>query len=60
MFELRWLVRARSDGPEKILQYRIKYDSTVRAGHTNINVGRHNPYLIWSEWMDVQEVNDAD
>jgi hypothetical protein len=57
MFELRWYVRPGWDGPEKVLQYRVKYDPTVRAqGHTNVNVGRFNPYLEWSEWKDVPEV----
>lgn len=55
-FELRWLIQHN----HKILQYRYKYDPTVRAeGHTNINVGRYNPYLEWSEWKDVEEVRDA-
>jgi hypothetical protein len=57
MFELRWLVRPGWDGPERVLQYRQKYDPTVKVeGHTNVNVGRFNPYLEWSEWTDVPEV----
>jgi hypothetical protein len=55
-FELRWVVQqdfVGISGP-KILQYREKYDPTVKVqGHTNINVGRFNPYLEWSEWKDV-------
>ena len=60
MVELRWLVRPGWDGPEKVLQYRVKYDPTIRAGmHFNINAGMmtgFNPELIWSEWKDVPEV----
>lgn len=58
-FEIRWLIQHN----HKILQYRIKYDPTVRAGGPGIlNTGMmtgFNPELIWSEWKDVPEVNDA-
>lgn len=58
-FELRWLVTRAFTTPT--LQYRQKYDPTVKVqGHTNINVGRFNPYLEWSEWMNVPTVTKED
>ena len=56
MFELRWVVQQDFIGFKgpKILQYRQKYDPTVKEeGHSNINAGRFNQYLEWSEWKDV-------
>lgn len=63
MFELRWLIDnnwsdPNNEGPKRVLQFRIKRDPSVREGSININVGRFNPYLEWSEWMDVPEVHN--
>jgi hypothetical protein len=57
MIELRWLAQHSFTAPT--LQYRQKYDPTAREGHTNINVGRFNPYLEWSEWKDVPIVVES-
>lgn len=56
MIELRWYVRAGWDGPERILQYRMKRDVTVWAGMpTQEQIAEHANYQ-WSEWTDVPEV----
>lgn len=58
-FELRWFKpKEESSGSDYLkLQYRVKYDPTMRAGaRTNINAGLmtgFNPELIWSEWKSV-------
>lgn len=60
MIELRWLIRQGWDGPEKVLQYRQKVDTTIRAGigwsPTEI---MNTQKMQWSEWSNVPEVKDV-
>ena len=62
MIEMRWLVRAGWDGPERVLQYRQQIDVTIRAGGAgtwdNASLAR-TANLQWSEWRDVPEVADG-
>jgi hypothetical protein len=65
--ELRWLNRKTGktlqnehgfyyDETVKILQFRQYYDKTIYAG-----MGPHGDFLkqmIWSDWIDVKEVNE--
>lgn len=64
-FELRWFHRKTGaqamnewgfyyDETVRVLQYRTYYDATIYAG-----IGPHGDFLkqmIWSEWVDVPEV----
>jgi hypothetical protein len=56
MIEIRWLVRAGWDGPERILQSRQKIDMTVYAGNGPFADSLKN--MQWSEWKDVPVVKD--
>lgn len=60
MIELRWLIRQGWDGPEKVLQYRQKVDTAIRAGTgwspTEI---MNTQKMQWSEWTNVPEVKDV-
>ena len=56
MIEIRWLVRAGWDGPERILQFRQKIDMTVYAGNGPFADSLKN--MQWSEWKDVPVVKD--
>lgn len=56
MIEMRWLVRPGWDGPEKVLQYRQKYDATIYS-----SIGPNGDFLkemVWSDWKDVPTVED--
>jgi hypothetical protein len=56
MIELRWCVRPGWDGPEKVLQYRQKQDTTI-YGSIKPN-GDFLKELTWSDWKDVPTVED--
>lgn len=60
MFELRWFKpKEESTGSDYLkLQYRVKYDPTIRAGGPGLNINAglmtgFNPELVWSEWKSV-------
>lgn len=60
MIELRWLIRQGWDGPEKVLQYRQKVDTTIRAGtNWTLPETRITTNMQWSNWTDVPEVKDV-
>lgn len=56
MTELRWLIRPGWDGPEKILQYRQKYDATIYSSIAPN--GDYPKEMVWSDWKDVPVVID--
>lgn len=60
MIEMRWYVPA--DG-HRVLQYRQKIDTTVRAGGAGTwdaaSIARTADYQ-WSEWKDVPEYVERD
>lgn len=58
MINLRWLVKPNGN---RVLQYRQKYDTTVRAGMSfdQVEILKTANYQ-WSEWMDVPLVNEKD
>jgi hypothetical protein len=58
-YELRWLIRQGWDGPEKVLQFRSKQDTTVWAGMPTQEQIRAGANYQWSKWIDVPEVKDA-
>jgi hypothetical protein len=58
MMELRYLVRGGWDGPEKVLQYRAKYDTTVWAGMPTAEQVSAKANYQWTPWMDVPTVKD--
>ena len=57
MYELRYLVRNGYDGPEKVLQYRTQSEVTDYST-TTIN-GSFTKKREWTEWQDVQTVNET-
>ena len=57
MYELRYLVRNSYDGPEKVLQYRTQSEVTDYST-TTIN-GSFTKKREWTEWQDVQTVNET-
>ena len=57
MYELRYLVRNGWDGPEKVLQYRTQSEVTDYST-TTIN-GSFTKKREWTEWQDVQTVNET-
>ena len=57
MINLRWVI---DDKGGKRLQYRQKYDVTVRAGMWNPLEELKTAKFEWSEWMDVPVVNEKD
>lgn len=61
MIELRWITRKPanySTGWERVLQYRQKVDTTIRAGlWIEIDKMKDANYQ-WSEWIDVPEVKE--
>jgi hypothetical protein len=59
MVELRWLIRAGWDGPEKVLQARYKRDVTVWAGTPTQEQIRAMANYQWTEWIDVPEVSNV-
>lgn len=51
--KLRWVIKP---GDRRVLQYAVKYDTTVRAGMwDNENIVKTANYQ-WSDWIDVPEV----
>lgn len=58
MTELRWFVRPGWDGPEQILQYRVKQDVTVWAGTPTHDQRVAMANYQWSPWIDVPVVED--
>ena len=58
MIELRYLVRPGWDGPEKVLQYRSKYDTTIWATRPTPEQRNTFANYQWSEWADVPTVED--
>ena len=60
MVEMRWLVRAGWDGPEKVLQMRQKYDATIRAGMFTAEEIARTASWAWSDWKDVPVVKESD
>jgi hypothetical protein len=60
MVELRWLVRAGWDGPEKFLQMRQQYDKTIRAGMFSHEDIQRTASMAWSEWKDVPVVKESE
>ena len=57
--EMRWLVRPGWDGPEKVLQYRVKVDVNVWAGMpTQEQIQKHANYQ-WTPWTDVPVIEDV-
>ena len=59
MFELRWRIRPGWDGPEKVLQFRVKRDVNVWAGMPTQEQVRVMANYQWSEWQDVPEFDDT-
>lgn len=64
MFELRWVIRHGWDGPERVLQYRVKEDRTIRAelpGNEMIWRGSYPSMSTpqWSPWIDVPTVDQT-
>lgn len=57
MVNLRWVVKPHG---ERVLQYRQKYDTTVRAGMFNALEELKTANYQWSEWMDVPVVQEKD
>ena len=57
MYELRYFVRNGLDGPEKVLQYRTQSEVTDYST-TTIN-GSFTKKREWTEWQDVQTVNET-
>jgi hypothetical protein len=57
MYELRYLVRTSWDGPEKVLQYRTQFEVTDYST-TTLN-GSFTKKREWTEWQDVQTVNET-
>ena len=58
MIEMRWLVKQYMHGDERVLQYRQKYDVTIRGGAgtwTDDAIAR-TAHWKWSEWRDVPEI----
>ena len=56
MYELRYLIRKGSDGPEKVLQYRTQVEVTDYTGTTTN--GSFIKKREWSDWKDVPTVKD--
>jgi hypothetical protein len=54
---LRWLVDEKGN---RRLQYRQKYDVTIRAGMFSPLEELKTAKYEWSEWMDVPSVNEKD
>ena len=59
MFELRWRIRNGWDGPEKVLEYRVKQDVTVWAGMPTQEQINACANYQWSNWKEVPEVDDT-
>ena len=57
MYELRYLVRSGLNGPEKVLQYRTQLEVTDYSGTTTN--GSFTKKREWTEWQDVQTVNET-
>lgn len=60
MYEFRWLIRYAWDGPEKVLQYRVKEDRTIRAQLPGTEANWRGPTMEtsqWSAWIDVPTVD---
>ena len=57
MYELRYLVRTSWDGPEKVLQYRTQFEVTDYS--TTTIQGSFTKKREWTEWQDVQTVNET-
>ncbi len=54
--QMRWL----KNHGRTVLQYRVKYDTTVRAGMwDNENIVKTAKYE-WSDWLDVPTVDQQD
>ena len=65
MVQLRWykvsqMLRGSELHDTKKLQYRVKCDTTVRAGMFSPLEELKTANYQWSEWMDVPEVWDVD
>ena len=55
MIELRWYS---TDNKPKTLQYRLRIDTTVRAGMwKNEDIVKTANYQ-WTQWMDVPEIKE--
>lgn len=52
MIELRWY----DTGEHKVLQYRQKIDSPIRAGMWDPIEAANTAQFVWSEWIDVPTV----
>jgi len=57
MVQMRWY---KTMEVSKKLQYRVKYDTTVRARMFSPLEELKTANYQWSEWMDVTEVWDVD
>jgi hypothetical protein len=57
-FEMRWLVTADWDGPEKILQYRYEREITDYST-TNPRTGSFLIRKELSEWINVETVDEV-
>ena len=56
MMELRWAIVPGWDGPEKQLQYRVKYDATIRAAVAGM-WSNEDISQTATDWINVPEVN---
>jgi len=57
-FEMRWLVTAGWDGPEKILQYRYEREITDYS-ITNPRTGSFVVRTELTEWINVETVDEV-
>lgn len=57
-FEMRWLITAGWDGPEKILQYRYQTEVTDYGAH-NPTTGGFLKTLGWTEWVTVPTIDEV-
>jgi hypothetical protein len=68
MYELRWLRKNDHQSMDqyiqshqqetRVLQYRVKYDKTVWAVPAGVQRPASPVQMVWSEWIDVQEVTE--
>jgi hypothetical protein len=57
-FEMRWLITAGWDGPEKILQYRYETEITD-YGTQNPRTGSFLRTTGFTEWQTVPEIDEV-
>lgn len=58
MIELRWYIMNSPHGEVKVLQYRQKIDTTIRAGMWSNEDMIKTASYAWSDWVDVPEYRE--